>query len=157
VKSSRISFWAAVGVVAVLTVLPKVGRPPKGQTEIAAEATEHLRGFLAPLSVAPLQKIQQKPPLDDWSGWRFAASGCNAVAFPSGPGSELTASARLHAGAGDKVQFIYHGTVLERPPTTRLAFDYLTSRLFLQSGPFYVVLIRPAACETPLKLPWAKL
>jgi hypothetical protein len=156
-RPASLAFWFAALALGALTLAPKLARAPKSTSEIAADTTERLRRFLEPLSTAPLARVQQKPPIDEWSGWRFAAGGCSASAFPSAQGGEMTASARLHAGPGDRVEFIYHGERLASPPTTRIAFDYLASRVLAQPQPFYVVVIRPAACTAPLALPWSKL
>jgi hypothetical protein len=156
-RPATIGFWLAALALGALTLAPKLARAPKSTSEIAGDATEHLRRFLTPLSRAPLQHVQLKPPIEDWSGWRFTAGACQALVFPSGQGGEMTAAARLHAGPGDRVDFIYHGERLAAPPTTRIALDYMASRVMARPSPFYVVLIRPAACTAPLNLPWSKL
>jgi hypothetical protein len=152
-----LAFWLAAFALGGLTLAPKLARAPTSTSQVAGDATERLRVFLKPLSAAPLERVQQKPPLDDWSGWRFTTGGCQAIAFPSSQGGEMTASARLHAGPGDKVEFLYRGERLAAPPTTRVAFDYMASRVLARPSPLYVVIIRPAACTAPLSLPWSRL
>jgi hypothetical protein len=156
-RPAATAFWLAAFALGAVTLTPKLTRAPKSPSDIAADATGRLQRFLTPLSRTPLVYVQQKPPIDDWSGWRFAAGGCEALAFPSGQGGEMTAAARLHVRPGERMDFIYRGERLAAPPTGRMALDYMTSRMLAQPWPFYVVLIRPATCAAPLNLPWSKL
>lgn len=116
--------------------------------------TERLHAFLL---ASTSQPIIAAPG----GGWRVGQGQCWLLAFPSMERGDVDFKARSQARLGDRIAYVYRGSVREKPPVWDYAFDvvgYFLARPFRNANePGYVVLIRPRACGPFPDLPWSAL
>jgi hypothetical protein len=167
VSRSVRGLWAAA-LIAVVSVGLKAHLaphdPPQDQElRMAAAATARLGDFLAAHVQGPTTGQGQLSSPPYWAGFRFTAGGCERIAVPSPRNGELDARAGLLASPGDKISYVYGGSIRATPPADLVPPDYLLYRLLKPLGraddrwSFYVTLIEPSACAGAASLPWRAL